>query len=67
MLVEYYWTVSRTMLDAFIEVYVMVFLVHWDGLGKGNGYNIVWEDDDDREKKFPSDRYSMVILLTKVE
>ena len=41
ILVEYYWTVSRTMLDAFKEVYVMVFLVHWDGLEKGNGYKIV--------------------------
>ena len=42
MLVEYYWTVSRSpCCDAFKEVYVMVFLVHWDGLEKGNGYNIL--------------------------
>ena len=42
MLVEYYWTVSCSpCCDAFKEVCVMVFLVHWDGLEKGNGYNIV--------------------------
>jgi len=56
------------------------FLVHWDGLKKGNGYKMVcmlretetpvkqqYYDHGERRNIPLFDRYSMEILLTKVE